>query len=90
MVEFKATLTLGEAGYPCDVEKLTPDAAYVRAADASAIPDGAMIDFVLEGYGPIPAEVVHMPDGALGLIFGYDTEERQVMADWLRGRGGSA
>ena len=77
----EASLTLACGVHRCRVEEISPGAARVRAEHE--VPEGAEVMLAIPGYGRVPAEVVRLKDGAIGLLFLHDREAQEAMRDWL-------
>ena len=69
---------------PCRIEDLTPRAACVRSDSRASFDEGAEVTLEIANVGRIPAEVVTMPEGTLGLMFHHDDDTRDAIADWLQ------
>ncbi len=75
----EAVLALGHLRKPCRVEELSPAAAGVRTEGNAQDLDGTEVVLEIPGYGRIPAEVVVMTDGSIGLMFLHDGHARDAM-----------
>ncbi len=79
----EAVLALRHDRKPCRVEELSPAAACVRTEGNAQDLDGTEVVLEIPGYGRIPAEVVVMTDGSIGLMFLHDGHARDAMRCWL-------
>ena len=79
-----AKLLVAQDQQPCQIEELSRWAACVRSEPTSTIDEGANVVLEIDGIGQVPAEVVTMPDGSIGLMFHHDVRTQRAIAGWLR------
>ena len=79
----EAYLQLNHDQHRCRVEEISPGAACVRATKVENLVEGAKVMLEIPDYGRVPAEVILLPDGAIGLLFLHDGEAQQAMRDWI-------
>jgi len=82
-VDFKTTITVGEATVPCAVIDLSPGGACVEPPTPQELVFGDQIEFELPGFGAIVAEVRYSGEGYLGLMFMHDEEGEIAVARYL-------
>ena len=79
------TIYSGRQSYRCVVLDISPGGAAVWTPSSDDVPEGAEVNFEPSGHGSLPAEVVRMRGGVLGLMFLIDNESRARLVDWLDG-----
>ena len=79
----EAYLQLNHDQHRCRVEEISPGAACVRATKVEDLVEGAKVMLEIPDYGRVPAEVILLPDGTIGLLFLHNGEAQQAMRDWI-------
>ncbi len=82
-VDFKTTLQVVDDLFPCNVYDLSPGGAGIEMPDDQKLTVGTRLDFELQGYGKIPAEVRYEKDGYLGLMFLHDQDDALKVGRYL-------
>lgn len=76
-------LRSGSKPYQCVVLDISPGGAAVWTEASAEIPEGAEVLFAPQGHDELPAEVVRMTHGVLGLMFLLEADSRIALAAWL-------
>ena len=82
----EAYLTLDQDQHRCELVEISPGAACIRSERQTLVPDGAEVMLEIPSHGRVPAEVVLLPDGIIGLLFLHGTQARQAMGEWIVSR----
>lgn len=82
-VDFKTTITVGDAPASCTVIDLSPGGACVEPEAPQNLVLGDQVEFLLPGFGSIAAEVHYSGEGYLGLMFLQDEEGEIELARYL-------
>ena len=85
----KAYLRHERAQQSCLVEEISPGAACVRAELPQGLQEGAEVVLEIPGFGRVPAEVILLPNGAIGLMFLNDLKSQVAMRHWLAEQAGN-
>jgi len=65
---------------------ISPSGSAVWAENSKEVRASSKVKFRLSGYGVLPAEVVRLDGGVLGLMFLLDGPERRKLSEWLTQR----
>lgn len=84
-ISFPAVLLSDDQACACTVEDVSPGGACVRPGGRFPVTESDEIVLEIEAFGCLPAEVVHMTDGVIGLMFLYENDERLRFTNWLVG-----
>ena len=78
-------LVSGKQRYSCVVLDISPGGAAVWTEASAQIPEGAEVLFKPNSHDELPAEVVRLKGGVLGLMFLLELGERHALSEWLSG-----
>lgn len=81
-----AVLRSGSKSYQCVVLDISPGGAAIWTEASAEVPEGAEVQFTPDGHEALPAEVVRLSGGVLGLMFLIDEAPRRALAAWLTAR----
>lgn len=65
----------------CRVRDISQGGA--RVVTDVAVEEDEIIVLELDDIDPLAARVVHLSDGTVGLMFLYDSDQRQQVVDWI-------
>lgn len=82
-VDFKTSITVGDAEVGCTVIDLSPGGVCVEPEVPQNLDFGDQVEFQLPGFGAIAAEVHYYGEGYLGLMFLQDEEGEIEVARYL-------
>ncbi len=82
----EAYLTLDQDQHRCELVEISPGAACIRSEGRAGVSDGAEVMLEIPSHGRVPAEVVLLPDGIIGLLFLHGLEARSAMRQWIGDR----
>lgn len=76
-------LQSGSKRYQCVVLDISPGGAAVWTEASAEVPEGGEVLFAPQGHDELPAEVVRLSSGVLGLMFLLEADGRIALAEWL-------
>jgi hypothetical protein len=79
-VTIPAVVQLGGRSDDCVIRDLSPGGAWIEASDLGGVAAGTPAVLELPAFGPVEAEVRHIRDGHLGLMFLHGTHEEEALA----------
>ena len=82
-VDFQSELAIAHKRFACQVCDLSPGGACVAVTGRVSFGVGSRLKFILPGYGEIPAEVVYVLHGDVGLKFRHDGVSELAVARYL-------
>ena len=79
--DLPARLFVRSAASDCRVRDISQGGA--RVVTGTDVDEDEIIVLELDEIDPLAARVVHLSDGTVGLMFLYDSDQRQQVVDWI-------